>query len=82
MAFNFGLQKTRDSLKEAFENLFKKYDREFENDDEIDIIKLKVVKKGDTLDKSNDDIQKPKPFGYLYKKKGKPLCDFVMVMVL
>ena len=63
----FGLQKTRDSLKEAFESLFEKYGREFDDDDEIDILSLEVVKKSA---KTNSEAQKPKKFGFLYKKDG------------
>lgn len=66
MSFLFGMQKTRDSLKEAFESLFEKYDREFDDDDEIDILSLEVVRKS-TNRKSA--LQKPKKFGFLYKKK-------------
>lgn len=68
MSFMFGLQKTRDSLKEAFENLFEKYGKEFDDDDEIDIISLEVVKKSN---KKDSELQRPRKFGFLYKKKGK-----------
>lgn len=64
----FGLQETRDSLKRAFENLFDKYGQEFDDDDEIDILSLKVVKKSN---KKNSEIQKPRKFGFLYHKEGK-----------
>lgn len=64
----FGLQKTRDSLKEAFENLFEKYGKEFDDDDEIDIISLEVVKKSN---KKDSELQRPRKFGFLYKKEGK-----------
>lgn len=67
MSFMFGLQKTRDSLKEAFESLFDKYGREFDDDDEIDILSLEVVKKSTT---KSSNIQKPRKFGFLYKKTG------------
>lgn len=66
MSFLFGMQKTRDSLKEAFESLFEKYGQEFEDDDEIDILSLEVVKKGR---RNKSVLQKPKKFGFLYKKK-------------
>ena len=69
MSFIFGLQKTRDSLKEAFESLFEKYGHEFEDDEEIDIISLEVVKKSANTSK-NSNLQKPKKFGFLYKKEG------------
>ena len=69
MSFIFGLQKTRDSLKDAFENLFEKYGHEFEDDEEIDIISLEVVKRSTNL-RNNNNIQKPKKFGFLYKKEG------------
>ena len=68
MSFMFGLQKTRDSLKEAFENLFEKYGKEFDDDDEIDIMSLEVVKKSTSM---NSEMQKPLKFGFLYKKEGK-----------
>ena len=71
MTFLFGLQKTRDSLKEAFESLFEKYGREFDDDDEIDILSLEVVKKSSNKDSM---IQKPRKFGFLYKKQGKCLA--------
>lgn len=64
----FGLQETRDSLKQAFESLFEKYGKEFDDDDEIDILSLKVVKKSNTRSK---EVQKPRKFGYLYQKEGK-----------
>lgn len=64
----FGLQKTRDSLKEAFESLFEKYGKEFDDDDEIDIISLEVVKKSN---KKDSELQRPRKFGFLYKKEGK-----------
>ena len=66
MSFLFGMQKTRDSLKEAFESLFEKYDREFDDDDEIDILSLEVVRKSKNRKSA---LQKPKKFGFLYKKK-------------
>ncbi len=69
MSFLFGMQKTRDSLKEAFETLFEKYGREFEDDDEIDILSLEVVHKSR---KKKSALQKPKKFGFLYKKKDEP----------
>lgn len=67
MSFIFGLQKTRDSLKEAFENLFEKYGREFDDDDEIDIMSLEVVRKSS---KRDPEVQRPRKFGFLYKKEG------------
>lgn len=67
----FGLQKTRDSLKEAFESLFDKYGKEFDDDDEIDILSLEVVRKSTTKNGSN--VQKPRKFGFLYKKTGKTI---------
>ena len=67
-AMFFGLQETRDSLKHAFENLFEKYGKEFDDDDEIDILSLKVVKKSNTKSK---EVQRPRKFGYLYQKDGK-----------
>lgn len=63
----FGLQETRDSLKQAFESLFEKYGKEFDDDDEIDILSLKVVKKSNFKSK---DIQRPRKFGYLYQKNS------------
>lgn len=66
----FGLQETRDSLKQAFESLFEKYGKEFDDDDEIDILSLKVVKK--SISKSREG-QRPKKFGYLYQKDGKSI---------
>lgn len=57
-------EKTRLSLKDAFEDLFSRYDREFDEEDEIDIINLKVVKKGGFLSKS-----KVAEFGEFYKKR-------------
>lgn len=63
----FGLQKTRDSLKEAFEILFEKYGKEFDDDDEIDIMSLEVVKKSN---KKDPELQRPRKFGFLYKKEG------------
>lgn len=63
----FGLQETRDSLKRAFENLFEKYDQEFDDDDEIDILSLKVVKKSN---KKSAEGQKTRKFGFLYRKEG------------
>lgn len=71
MSFLFGLQKTRDSLKEAFEALFDKYGREFDDDDEIDIMSLEVVKHHQGR---RTDAQRPKKFGFLYKKKGTKTC--------
>lgn len=68
MSFMFGLQKTRDSLKEAFESLFEKYGKEFDDDDEIDIMSLEVVKKSN---KKDSELQRPRKFGFLYKKDGK-----------
>lgn len=68
MSFMFGLQKTRDSLKEAFESLFEKYGKEFDDDDEIDIMSLEVVKKSN---KKDSELQRPRKFGFLYKKEGK-----------
>lgn len=59
-------EKTRLSLKDAFEELFAKYDREFEEEDEIDILNLKVVRKGGFLSKSR--IQE---FGECYRKRTK-----------
>lgn len=67
MSIMFGMQKTRDSLKQAFENLFDKYGREFDDDDEIDILSLEVVKKST---KKDSNVQKPRKFGFLYKKSG------------
>jgi hypothetical protein len=67
MSFVFGLQKTRDSLKDAFESLFEKYGKDFDDDDEIDILSLEVVKK--SLNR-NSNIQRPRKFGFLYQKKG------------
>ena len=63
----FGLQETRDSLKRAFESLFDKYGQEFNDDDEIDILSLQVVKRGN---KKNSELQRPRNFGYLYRKEG------------
>ena len=63
----FSLQKTRDSLKQAFESLFEKYGRDFDDDDEIDILSLEVVKKSS---KKDSLAQKPRKFGFLYKKQG------------
>ena len=58
--------KTRASLQNAFEGLFSKYGRSFESDDEIDIIDLKVVKKGRTL-----EGMRPLEFGEAFHKKKK-----------
>lgn len=73
MSFMFGLQKTRDSLKEAFESLFEKYGKEFDDDDEIDILSLEVVKKSN---KNNSELQRPRKFGFLYKKEGNKSSGF------
>ncbi len=66
MSIVFELQKTKDSLKQAFENLFEKYGREFEEDDEIDLFSLEVVKTGKQGIISVQSSRKQK-FGYLYK---------------
>lgn len=63
-------EKTRLSLKDAFEDLFARYDREFDEEDEIDIINLKVVKKGGFLSKS-----KVAEFGEFYKKRRTTVTD-------
>jgi hypothetical protein len=43
--------RTRQRLKHAFERLFDKYDKNFSEDDEIDIVNLQIVKRGRTLRK-------------------------------
>jgi hypothetical protein len=75
MSFMFGLQKTRDSLKEAFESLFEKYGKEFDDDDEIDIMSLEVVKKSN---KSDLELQRPRKFGFLYRKEGKNVEEMIL----
>lgn len=59
-------EKTRHSLQNAFEGLFSKYGREFASDDEIDILDLRVVKKGRTL-----EGMRPLEFGEAFHKKRK-----------
>lgn len=56
-------EKTRQSLKDAFEDLFVKYGREFDDGDEIDIMNLRIVKKGGFL--ANSAVIN---FGNRYKK--------------
>jgi hypothetical protein len=58
-------EKTRLSLKDAFEDLFSRYDREFEDEDEIDIVNLRVVRKGGFL--ANSAV---KEFGECYRKRS------------
>ena len=57
-------ERTRHSLQNAFEGLFSKYGREFGSDDEIDIMDLRVVKKGRTL-----ESMRPLEFGTAFHKK-------------
>jgi Centromere protein Scm3 len=61
-------EKTRLSLKDAFEDLFARYDREFEDEDEIDIVNLRVVRKGGFLAKCPT-----KEFGECYRKRSEQL---------
>lgn len=57
--------RTRQHLQNAFEGLFAKYDRNFESDDEIDIMDLSVVKRGRTL----ECMGRPLEFGDAYRYK-------------
>src|SRR5258708_39681827 len=55
---------TRQHLQNAFEGLFIKFDKNFDSDDEIDIMDLTVVKRGRTL-----EAMKPLDFGDAYRYK-------------
>lgn len=63
-AFYFGHQETRQSLKKSFESLFVKYDHEFQDDDEIDLLSMKITKNGKHL----DSISTAMKFGELFHK--------------
>lgn len=54
---------TRASLKSAFDHLFRKYGRDFSDDDEIDLMGLEIVKGGKHIDK----VQ-PRYFGSCFKR--------------
>lgn len=56
--------KTRNSLRTVFENIFAKYGRDFEEDDEIDLISLSVIKPGGHLARI-----KPLAFGRAFKDR-------------
>lgn len=45
----FEHERTRQSLQLAFENIFARFDHPFLDDDEVDIARLRVVKRGKTL---------------------------------
>lgn len=55
---------TRESLKHAFENLFAKYDKEFTDDDEIDLSDLSLVKKGHHLSR----LSQKQNFGCVFRR--------------
>jgi hypothetical protein len=59
---------TRHSLRAVFENIFSKYGRHFDEDDEIDLLSLEVTKPGGHLAR----IQ-PLKFGRAYRGKEAPL---------
>lgn len=58
-------EETRQSLACAFESIFSKFDRPFSDDDEVDIGRLKVVKKGSTLRHAPR-----RPFGSVFRREG------------
>lgn len=57
-------EETRKSLKSVFENIFSKYDREFDEDDEVDLLDMKVIKPGGHLARLTRQN-----FGNVFKKK-------------
>jgi hypothetical protein len=59
---------TRASLKSAFDNLFKKYGRDFADDDEIDLLDLEIVKGGKHIGR-----EKRRDFGSCFKKTSHEL---------
>jgi len=61
--FLFENAATRASLKSAFDHLFCKYGREFEDDDEIDLSDLSIIKRGGHV-----GSEKARGFGSCYKK--------------
>src|ERR1700729_4106990 len=65
MSFVFENPATRESLKNAFESLFAKYGRSFDDDDEIDLVNLKIIKRGNHLTKI-----KALRFGETFKGTG------------
>ncbi len=67
MSFLFENAATRESLKLAFDKLFAKYDREFDDDDEIDLSNMSVVKVGGHVMK-----EKKRGFGTCYKNHRRP----------
>lgn len=61
---------TRASLKSAFDNLFKKYGRDFADDDEIDLLDLEIVKGGNHIGR-----EKRRDFGSCFKKTSYELTE-------
>lgn len=57
--------RTRNSLRTVFEGIFQKYGRDFDEDDEVDLLSLKVVKAGGHLARI-----KPLAFGRAFRGKG------------
>ena len=55
---------TRESLKNAFDNLFAKYDKEFTDDDEIDLSDLSLAKKGQHLSR----LSHKQNFGCVFRR--------------
>lgn len=66
--FSFQNLETRKSLKSVFENIFVKYGREFEEDDEIDLMSFEVTKAGGHLART-----KPLKFGNVFKRKSEAI---------
>jgi len=67
---------TRKSLKNAFDGIFARYGRKFEDDDEIDLTELAVVKRGHHLSMSEtrefgsvyrSDQYRSEAFGHVYE---------------
>ena len=65
--FSIENSETRKSLKSVFENIFAKYGREFDEDDEVDLMSLQVTRPGGHLARL-----KPVHFGAAFKRKPPP----------